>query len=102
MPEGKASLVDRWREACSWSVVSARGLLPRLRPCRGHGADGEIGRDVVQAFARNMKQHVVERTSHPAAGPRVKIDHGGPERECRALGLASRRPKTDSRLSPTM
>ena len=44
-----------------------------------HGVNGKICRDIVQACARNMKEHVVEGTPDPAAGLRVKIDDVGPE-----------------------
>src|SRR5882762_1842881 len=45
-----------------------------------HRTHAKISRDVVQALARHMKQHVVEGVSHPATRLRIKIDYVGPER----------------------
>ena len=45
-----------------------------------HRINGEIGGDVVQALARNLKKDIVECASKPASGSRVKVDYGGPER----------------------
>src|SRR3984893_4609074 len=88
--EDQTEVVQRQRARPAWSPDVRKNALGQLGQhqiflvtrelVRPHGANGEIGRNIVQAFARNMKHYVVKCTSWPATELRVQINHAGPER----------------------
>src|SRR6267378_13973 len=89
-PEDQTQVVQRQRARPAWSPDVGKNALGQLSQhqiflvtrelVRPHGANGKIGRNIVQALARNVKHYVVKCTSRPATDLRVQINHAGPER----------------------
>src|SRR5258705_11369662 len=88
--EDQTQVVQHQRERPAWSPDVGKNALGQLSQHQiflvtrelvwPHGANGEIGRNIIEALARNMKHYPIECTSRPATELRVQINHAGPER----------------------